>query len=157
MPISILIVAVLGIIVISYRQTIRAYPNGGGSYIVAKENLGTEPGLVAAAALLTDYVLTVSVSVAAGVAAITSAFPGRSTTSGSPLGGRSIVLVMLINLRGVRESGTIFADPDLRLPRARCSASSASASAGRCSATPPHVTDVIAGRRARPRRSASSS
>ena len=75
-PISALIVAVLGIIVVSYRQTIRAYPNGGGSYVVARENLGTPAGLVAAAALLTDYVLTVSVSVAAGVAAITSAFPG---------------------------------------------------------------------------------
>ena len=77
-PISVLIVAILGIIVISYRQTIRAYPSGGGSYIVAKENLGTNAGLVAAAALLVDYVLTVSVSVAAGVAAITSAFPELS-------------------------------------------------------------------------------
>ena len=66
------------IIVVSYRQTIRAYPNGGGSYIVARENLGVGAGLVAAAALLTDYVLTVSVSVAAGIAAITSAFPGAA-------------------------------------------------------------------------------
>ena len=82
-PISIVIVAILWIIVISYRQTIRAYPNGGGSYIVAKDNLGTTAGLIAGAALLTDYVLTVSVSVAAGIAAIISAFPARSNHSGS--------------------------------------------------------------------------
>ncbi len=74
-PISIGIVAVLFIVTFSYRQTIRAYPNGGGSYIVARANLGVLPGLVAAAALLTDYVLTVSVSVAAGILAISSVFP----------------------------------------------------------------------------------
>ena len=87
-PISVLIVAILGIIVISYRQTIRAYPTGGGSYIVAKENLGTVAGLVAAAALLVDYVLTVSVSVAAGVAAITSAFPDGVWRPARPARGR---------------------------------------------------------------------
>src|SRR5438094_87786 len=75
MPITLAIVAVLAIVVISYRQVIRAYPNGGGSYVVAHENLGVLPGLTAAAALLTDYILTVAVSVSAGVAAITSAFP----------------------------------------------------------------------------------
>ena len=75
LPISALIVLVLGIIVVSYRQTIRGYPDGGGSYIVARENLGPGAGMVAAGALLVDYVLTVAVSVAAGVAAITSAFP----------------------------------------------------------------------------------
>jgi amino acid transporter len=111
MPISALIVAVLAIIVVSYRQTIRAYPNGGGSYVVAHENLGTAAGLIAAAALLTDYVLTVSVSVAAGVAAITSAFPGTLADLGVEIGAIGIVVVMLINLRGVRESGTIFAVP----------------------------------------------
>jgi amino acid transporter len=110
-PISVLIVAVLGIIVVSYRQTIRAYPNGGGSYVVARENLGTGAGLVAAAALLTDYVLTVSVSVAAGVAAITSAFPGVLDGLRVEIAAAGILLVMLINLRGVRESGTIFAVP----------------------------------------------
>ena len=110
-PISVLIVAVLGIIVVSYRQTIRAYPNGGGSYIVAKENLGQLAGLVAAAALLVDYVLTVSVSVAAGVAAITSAFPGLSTDIRVPVATVCIVAVMLVNLRGIRESGTVFAIP----------------------------------------------
>jgi amino acid transporter len=111
LPISAMIVIVLAIIVVSYRQTIRAYPNGGGSYIVARENLGAGPGLVAAAALLTDYVLTVSVSVAAGIAAITSAFPGLLDGVRVELAAASIVLVMLINLRGVRESGTIFAIP----------------------------------------------
>src|SRR3989454_3340444 len=76
MPIAIAIGTLMTIVVVSYRQTVRAYPNGGGAYIVSKENLGTIPGLVAAAALLTDYVLTVSVSVVAGVFAMTSADPG---------------------------------------------------------------------------------
>ena len=111
MPISGLIVGIFIIIVISYRQTIRAYPGGGGSYIVARENLGRLPALVAAAALLTDYVLTVSVSVAAGIAAILSAFPGAPDDLRVPLSVAAILFVMLINLRGVRESGTIFALP----------------------------------------------
>lgn len=111
LPISVLIVAVLAIIVVSYRQTIRAYPNGGGSYVVARENLGASVGLVAGAALLTDYVLTVSVSVAAGVAAITSAFPGALEAWRVEIAAVGILVVMLINLRGVRESGTIFAIP----------------------------------------------
>ena len=110
MPISILIVTIFVIIVISYRQTIRAYPSGGGSYIVAKENLGIGPALLAAAALLTDYVLTVSVSVAAGVLAITSALP-EFEWARVPVGVGAILFVMLINLRGVRESGTLFAVP----------------------------------------------
>ena len=110
MPISLLIVTVFVIIVISYRQTIRAYPSGGGSYIVAKENLGIGAALLAAAALLTDYVLTVSVSVAAGVLAITSAFPELEWLR-VPLGVVAILFVMLINLRGLRESGTLFAAP----------------------------------------------
>lgn len=110
-PISILIVAILGIIVVSYRQTIAAYPNGGGSYIVAKANLGAPAGLVAAAALLTDYVLTVSVSVAAGIAAITSAFPGPLADYRVELAAGAILLVMIVNLRGIRESGTIFSIP----------------------------------------------
>ena len=78
-PIALSITALLVIVAISYQQTIYAYPSGGGSYIVARANLGTVPGLIAAAALLVDYVLTVSVSVAAGVAAITSAFPELAT------------------------------------------------------------------------------
>src|SRR4026208_1119240 len=77
-PVSVGIAVLLAIVAISYRQTIYAYPSGGGAYIVAKENLGTLPGLVAGASLLIDYVLTVSVSVAAGVAAITSAVQGTN-------------------------------------------------------------------------------
>jgi amino acid transporter len=110
-PVSLLIVLVLGIIVVSYRQTIGAYPGGGGSYIVAGHNLGRNAGLVAAAALLVDYVLTVSVSVAAGVAAIASAFPGPLAGWRVEVAAAFIVLVMIVNLRGIRESGTIFAIP----------------------------------------------
>ena len=111
MPVSLLIVGIFLIVVVSYRQTIRAYPSGGGSYIVARENLGSGPAIVAAAALLTDYVLTVSVSVAAGIAAIASAFPGRLDAWIVPLSIVAIAFVMLINLRGIRDSGTIFAIP----------------------------------------------
>src|ERR671910_919281 len=78
LPIAVAIATVLVIVIVSYRQTVRAYPSGGGSYIVAHENLGTLPGLIAAAALLIDYVLTVSVSIVAGVDAIVSASPGIS-------------------------------------------------------------------------------
>jgi amino acid transporter len=111
LPISGLIVGIFLVIVVSYRQTIRAYPSGGGSYIVAKDNLGSLAGLVAAASLLTDYVLTVSVSVAAGIAAILSASPGQIDALRVPLSVAAIVLVMTVNLRGIRESGTIFAIP----------------------------------------------
>jgi len=114
-PITFVIAIVLVIVAISYRQTIFAYPSGGGAYIVAKENLGTTPGLVAAAALLVDYVLTVSVSISAGVAAITSAAQG---TSWAWLDNHKvficlglIALIALANLRGVRESGALFAGP----------------------------------------------
>ncbi len=111
LPISGLIVLVLGIIVVSYRQTIRGYPDGGGSYIVARENLGPGAGMVAAGALLVDYVLTVAVSVAAGVAAITSAFPAIPSAWIVPISTVCIVLVTLVNLRGVRDSGNVFAVP----------------------------------------------
>ncbi|MGH2723523.1 MAG: APC family permease [Actinomycetota bacterium] len=110
LPIAIPIALILAIVVTSYRQTVRAYPSGGGAYIVSKENLGTTPGLVAAAALLTDYVLTVSVSVAAGVFAITSAAPELSRAR-VPLSLGFVAFVTLANLRGVRESGTLFAVP----------------------------------------------
>ena len=110
LPISFAIVGVLALVTLSYRQTIRAYPNGGGSYIVAHANLGVMPGLVAAAALLTDYVLTVAVSVSSGVQALYSAFPVL-TPIAVPLIVFSILLVMAVNLRGIRESGTIFAAP----------------------------------------------
>src|SRR5437868_5244667 len=114
-PVSIGIAALLAIVTLSYRQTIHAYPTGGGAYIVAKENLGTTPGLVAAASLLIDYVLTVSVSIAAGVAAITSAAQGTSmswiTDYKVSIGVGFIVLIAVANLRGVRESGSLFALP----------------------------------------------
>jgi amino acid transporter len=109
-PIAFVIAAILAIVVFSYRQTIRAYPGGGGAYIVAKENLGEGAALVAAAALLIDYILTVAVSIAAGVAALTSAFPHwRHLRVELTLG--FVVLLMLGNLRGIRESGRIFAVP----------------------------------------------
>ena len=108
--ISIVIVGLVAILTASYRQTIFAYPSGGGAYIVAKSNLGEPAGLVAAAALLIDYVLTVAVSVAAGVAAITSAFPVLLEHRVA-LGLASIVILTWGNLRGVRESGRIFAVP----------------------------------------------
>src|SRR5436190_6124550 len=114
-PISIGIALLLAIVTLSYRQTIHAYPTGGGAYVVAKENLGTTPGLVAAASLLIDYVLTVSVSVAAGVAAITSAAQGTSfawiTNYKVLIGVGFVVLIAVANLRGVRESGSLFALP----------------------------------------------
>jgi amino acid transporter len=110
LPISVAIVLLLAIVALSYRQTIYAYPNGGGSYIVARENLGTLPGLIAAGSLLIDYVLTVSVSVSAGVLAIVSAFHSLAPWT-VPIGLGFIALIMIGNLRGVRESGTIFALP----------------------------------------------
>jgi amino acid transporter len=110
LPISVAIVLVLALVTLSYRQTIRAYPNGGGSYIVAHANLGVLPGLVAAAALLTDYVLTVAVSVSSGVQALYSLFPPLLPVA-VPLIVFFILLVMAINLRGIRESGSIFAAP----------------------------------------------
>ena len=121
MPISILIVTIFVIIVISYRQTIRAYPSGGGSYIVARENLGTGPALLAAAALLTDYVLTVSVSVAAGVAAITSAFPELDAAPRRAGRRRDRARHAHQPARAPRERHDL-RDPDLRVPRARRSA-----------------------------------
>ncbi len=109
-PIALSIAGLLIIVAISYQQTIHAYPNGGGSYIVAHDNLGTVPGLVAAAALLVDYVLTVAVSVAAGVAAITSALPSVQNHK-VVLGVVFVAGIALANIRGVRESGRIFAVP----------------------------------------------
>jgi amino acid transporter len=101
---------VLAIVVISYQQTIRAYPSGGGSYIVASDNLGPFAGLTAAGALLTDYVLTVSVSIAAGVAALTSIVPELFDYRVA-VGVGCVVLLTLGNLRGIRESGAIFTAP----------------------------------------------
>ncbi|MGH2673545.1 MAG: APC family permease, partial [Actinomycetota bacterium] len=109
-PIALVIATVLGIVIVSYRQTVRAYPNGGGSYIVAHENLGKIPGLVAAAALLIDYVLTVSVSMVAGVLAITSAAPSLVEHKVA-LSVGFVTLLTLANLRGVKEAGVLFALP----------------------------------------------
>jgi amino acid transporter len=110
LPVALGIAALLAIVVISYRQTVAAYPQGGGAYLVAKDNIGRYPALTAAAALLVDYVLTVSVSVVAGIAALTSAVPQlhpyRVVLSVLAVGG-----IALGNLRGVRESGRLFAAP----------------------------------------------
>jgi len=110
LPIAAVIALLIAIVTISYRQTIRAYPSGGGAYIVAHENLGRGAGLLAGAALLVDYVLTVSVSVAAGVAAVTSAVPDLHDFR-VPIGIVVIALMTLGNLRGIREAGTLFALP----------------------------------------------
>ena len=109
-PIGLVIIGVLIIVSISYYQTIRGYPSGGGSYIVARANIGTVPGLVAAAALLLDYLLCAAVSLTAGVDAIASAFPTlwpyRIEIALGLLG-----LIMLANLRGLHETGKVMADP----------------------------------------------
>jgi amino acid transporter len=110
LPISLVILLLLAIVATSYRQTIPAYPNGGGSYTVARENLGTIAGLVAAAALMIDYVLNVAVCIAAGVHNIVSFFPTLHTAI-VPMALALIVIIALLNLRGMRESGTIFAFP----------------------------------------------
>ncbi len=110
LPITLAVIAVLAIVIISYLQVIEAYPGGGGSYVVAHENLGPMAGLIAAASLLTDYILTVAVSVSAGIAALSSAFP--SIHSHRVAVALFVITVMtLINLRGIRESGTIFSVP----------------------------------------------
>lgn len=110
MPISLAIAALMAIVVVSYRQTVRAYPSGGGAYIVSKQNLGSFPGLVAAAALLVDYMMTVVVSIVAGVFAIGSAFaPANEHRVLLSIG--FVWLVTIANLRGTRESGTVFAVP----------------------------------------------
>lgn len=110
LPIGLAIVVLVLIVAASYKQTIQAYPGGGGSYVVSRENLGSTAGLVAGAALLIDYVLTVAVSAAAGIEAIVSAIPNLQGHEAG-LGLAAIWLIAWINLRGVRESGTIFAIP----------------------------------------------
>lgn len=109
-PVSMAILFLVLVLTISYRQIIHEYPEGGGAYIVARSNLGDRPALVAAAALMIDYVLTVAVSVAAGVAALTSAIPSLFVHR-EALGLVAILFIVMINLRGVRESGKFFAIP----------------------------------------------
>jgi amino acid transporter len=110
LPIAVVITALLVVVAFSYRQTVRAYPNGGGSYTVARENLGTFPGLTAASALMIDYVLTVAVSTSAGIAAVTSAVPGLFHER-LLMALLAVWLIVIVNLRGIRESGKIFAIP----------------------------------------------
>jgi amino acid transporter len=109
-PVALAIAVLIVIVAASYYQTVHAYPSGGGAYIVTRENLGTMPSLVAAAALLTDYVLTVAVSISAGVAAITSAFPALYPFR-VELAVGLILFITIVNLRGVRETGRVFAVP----------------------------------------------
>jgi amino acid transporter len=109
-PIACAIVALLAVVTFSYRQTIRAYPSGGGAYIVARDNLGDVAGLTAAAGLSVGYVLTVAVSIAAGVFAVVSAFPELDEIR-VPIAVGAVAIITLLNLRGIRESGTIFAVP----------------------------------------------
>lgn len=108
--IALVVVVLLTVVVISYRQVVRAYPSGGGSYVVASRNLGRSTGLVVAAALLVDYVMTVAVSVAAGVDNIISAVPELNPWR-VPVNLGFVVLLMAMNLHGVRESGRVFAVP----------------------------------------------
>lgn len=110
LPIAVAIVILLSVVTLSYRQTIRAYPNGGGAYTVAHENLGVYPGLVAGGSLMIDYILTVTVSISAGTAALNSAIPQLQPYTVS-LCLIFIFLLMLANLRGVKESGNIFMVP----------------------------------------------
>src|SRR5205085_2924376 len=110
LPVSIAIAVLLAIVVASYRQTVNAYETSGGAYIVAKENLGTLPSLVGAAALLTDYVLTVAVSIAAGIFAVTSIAPSLGAHKVG-LSLACLAVIVLVNLRGIRESGITFALP----------------------------------------------
>jgi len=110
LPISLSIIVLLGIVYFSYRQTIEAYPGGGGSYTVARENLGPSAGLLAAAALMIDYILTVAVGVSAGVGALVSAVPSLERhTLGLCLG--VLIVITVINLRGLRETGFVFMVP----------------------------------------------
>lgn len=109
-PIAVAIVVLLTIVTLSYQQTIHAYPGGGGAYIVARDNLGELPARTAGAALLTDYILTVAVSVSSGVAQIASAYPALFPYR-VPLAVSMVLFIMVINLRGVKESGAIFAVP----------------------------------------------
>ena len=110
LPITLTIIALIGIVVLSYRQTIKAYPQGGGAYVVGRENLGTTASLVAAASLLIDYVLTAAVSLMAGTQALSSLWPGLLHAE-VPIALLLLVLVGWANLRGAREAGRLFALP----------------------------------------------
>ncbi len=111
-PIGIAVAVLLAIVVTSYRQTIYAYPSGGGSYVVSRENLGENPSLIAGASLLVDYILTVAVSISAGVAAIVSIPEFHSLEKHRVLLGLALIaFISIANLRGIKESGRVFAAP----------------------------------------------
>src|SRR6476659_1014854 len=111
-PIGIAVAVLLAIVVTSYRQTIYAYPSGGGSYVVSRENLGENPSLIAGASLLVDYILTVAVSISAGVAAIVSIPEFHDLAQHRVLLGLALIaLISIANLRGIKESGRVFAVP----------------------------------------------
>jgi amino acid transporter len=109
-PLAIVVCLLLAIVITSYRQTIHAYPQGGGTYIVSRDNLGEWPSLIAGASILVDYVLTVAVSVTAGIAAMIAAFPGLQDAR-VPLCLGAVAVMTIANLRGLKESGTLFAPP----------------------------------------------
>src|SRR5579862_4965671 len=109
-PVTVALLVVLGFLILSYRQTIKEYPSAGGAYVVTKDNLGKVPSLIAGVSLLTDYILTVSVSVAAGSAALASAVPAL-TSWVVPISVFFIAVIAYGNLRGVKESGKVFAVP----------------------------------------------
>ena len=119
MPIAIAVALLLAIVTTSYRQTIFAYPSGGGSYIVSRENLGENPSLVAGASLLVDYILTVAVSISAGVAAIISIpqFEGLAKHRVAVVPRADRVSSRVANLRGIKESGRLFAFPTYAVHR----------------------------------------
>jgi amino acid transporter len=148
LPITGAVAALLAIVIASYRQTVKAYSTSGGSYVVARENLGRLPSLVAGAALLTDYVLTVAVSVAAGIVAIVSAVPSIAHLQ-TELSIAAVILITLVNLRGVRESGVLFAIPTYAFIAAFLAligTGIAKCAAGTCpQATVPHPLPVGAG------------
>jgi amino acid transporter len=110
LPLSACIIVLLAVVYFSYRQTIAAYPSGGGSYIVARQNLGTFPGLLSAAALLIDYALDAAVGISAGIGAMTSAIPSLHPHT-LILCLISLLILTLVNLRGVRETGAVFMAP----------------------------------------------
>src|SRR6185503_16526619 len=109
-PVTVALLVVLGLLILSYLQTIKAYPSAGGAYIVTRDNFGLLPAQVAGVSLLTDYILTVAVSVAAGTAALASAFPVFEDYV-VPVAITFVILIAVMNLRGVKESGKVFAVP----------------------------------------------
>ena len=144
MPITIALLVVLGFLILSYRQTIKAYPTAGGAYIVTRDNFGLLPAQVAGVALLTDYVLTVAVSVAAGTAALASAFPALAPSI-LPISIAFVLLIAYGNLRGVTRVGEGLRRPDLLLHRQHGGAARRRASCKMLARQP-------AGRAAAPRR-----